>query len=143
VKPLRRLLLAVLLVPLLAGTRARAADDEADLRRLNEAYLKAALASDPRALEPLLAPDFSAVLADGSAIGRAEFLRQAALPLPLREFREEGVSVRLYGDTALLSAVAIARLPNGALARSRYTDVYVRRFGAWRIVSIQITRISL
>ncbi|HEX3729847.1 MAG TPA: nuclear transport factor 2 family protein [Opitutaceae bacterium] len=141
VKPIRRLLLAVLLLPLLAGA-ARAADDEPELRRLNDAYLQAALASDAHRLEPLLAEDFTAVLADGSLVSRAEYLRQAALPLPLRDFREDGVTVRVYGDAAVLSAVAIARLQNGGWARSRYTDVYVRRSGAWRIASIQITRIT-
>lgn len=138
---MRRLLLALLLVPLL-GRAARAADDAAELRRLNDAYLQAALASDTGRLEPLLADDFTAVLADGSLVSRAEYLRQAALPLPLRDFREDGVTVRLYGDAAVLSAVAIARLQNGGWARSRYTDVYVRRGGAWRIVSIQITRLA-
>ena len=137
-RALRPLLLAVLLVPLLA----RAADEEAELRRLNDAYLQAVLASDAGKLGPLLADDFTAVLADGSLVNRAEYLRQASLPLPIRDFREEGVTVRTYGDTALLSAVAAARLKSGAWARSRYTDVYVRQAGAWRIVSVQITRIT-
>ncbi len=136
-----RLLLLALLAPLLAAG-ARAADDAAELRRLNDAYLQAALASDAGRLGPLLAEDFTAVLADGSLVSRSEYLRQAALPLPIRDFREEGVTVRVYGDAALLSAVAVARLKNGAWASSRYTDVYVRQGGAWRIASIQITRIS-
>jgi ketosteroid isomerase-like protein len=50
----------------------------------------------------------------------------------------------LYGDTALLSGrTHMTGKYDGQVFESnyRYIDIYVRRAGVWKIVSVQITRI--
>jgi ketosteroid isomerase-like protein len=52
--------------------------------------------------------------------------------------------VRLYGDVALLSGrtrMTGAYEGKPFTSHYRYIDIYVRRDGAWKIVSVQISRI--
>jgi ketosteroid isomerase-like protein len=128
----------------LIGVRAVAAPagaDEAELRRLNDDYVRAFLASDVARDRELLADDFYGVLADGRVIDKAAFLRQAAAPPAVREFRVREVMVRLYGDAAIVNTRATYLRPDGSPAQTRYVHVYVRRDGGWRIASVQITRL--
>ena len=116
--------------------------DEAALRRLNDDYTRAFVASDASRFRNLLSDDFRAVLADGRRIDRAEFLRQAGQPAGAMDFRVRDVEVRLYGDTALVGALATYRHADGSIVRTRYIGVWVRGGTRWRIVSIQFTRIA-
>jgi ketosteroid isomerase-like protein len=136
-------LLGLGLLFLLPGA-ARAADpgDEAAVRRLNDDYLRAFLACDVARFRDLLADDFYGVLADGRVIDKAEFLREAARPPGVKGFRFMDVVVRLYGDAALVNDLATYQRPNGAPAQTRYVDVWARRSGGWRVVSVQITRVG-
>ena len=54
------------------------------------------------------------------------------------------MTVRVYGDTAIITAAAhITAVSNGQAIDNhlRYTDVWVRRGGRWQMVSWQSTRI--
>ena len=55
-------------------------------------------------------------------------------------YRLANVRVRLYGGVALVQATGRFTRPDGRRGTSRYTDVYVRRNGTWKVVSAQITR---
>ena len=124
-----------------AGAASGPADpDEAVLRRLNDDYARAFVRSDTALYGALLADDFRAILADGRPIDRAEFLRQAAQPSGARDFRLGDVSVRVYGDAAVVTSLADYRRGDGSAVRTRYVAVYIRRLGRWRIVSVQFTR---
>jgi ketosteroid isomerase-like protein len=130
----------------LAGTglaSASPAADEAALRQLNDDYVRAFLACDVGWFRTLLADDFYGVLADGRIIDKAEFLRQAATPPPLKSFRIRDVAVRLFGDAAIVNDLASFRKADGAAGLTRYVDVYARRNGQWQVVSVQITRVAL
>jgi ketosteroid isomerase-like protein len=133
--------LGLWLVP--AG-RVAAADngEEATLRRLNDDYVRAFLTSDVARDRELLADDFYGVLADGRVIDKAAFLRQAALPPALKDFKVREVVVRVYGDAAIVNTRATYLRPDGAPAQTRYVHVYVRRDGGWQIASVQITRLA-
>jgi ketosteroid isomerase-like protein len=141
-----RLLAAVCALGLggaLSGT-ARADDpaDAAALRRLNADYVRAFLACDVARFRDLLADDFCGVLADGRVIDKAEFLREAARPPGVRDFRVTDTVIRLYGDAALVNDLAAYARPNGTAAQTRYVDVWARRQGRWQVVSVQITRVT-
>jgi ketosteroid isomerase-like protein len=116
--------------------------DEAALRRLNDDYVRAFLASDVARDRELLADDFYGILADGRVIDKAAFLQQAAQPPPVKDFRVREVVVRLYGDAALVNTRATYLRPDGSPAQTRYVHVYARRGGRWQIVSVQITRLA-
>jgi len=107
---------------------------------MNDDYVRAYLACDLARFRTLLADDFTGVLADGRVIDKAEFLREAALPPDARDLRLHDVTIREYGDTALLGAIVNYRRADGTAVRTRYTTFYVRRDGHWAIVWAQWTR---
>jgi ketosteroid isomerase-like protein len=131
-----------LIFALPAAARAADGGDEAALRQLNRDYLGAFLACDVARFRDLLADDFYGVRADGKVIDKAEFLREAAVPPGVKDFRLTEVVVRLYGDAALVNDLATYLRPNGTPAQTRYVDVYARRQGRWQVVSVQITRVA-
>jgi len=134
---------ALLALLLAAAPPARAADpapDEPEIRRLNDAYVRAYLACDLARFRTLLADDFTGVLADGRVIDKAEFLREAASPPDARDLRLHDVTIREFGDTALVGALVNYRKADGTGIRTRYTTFYVRRDGRWAIVWVQWTR---
>jgi len=135
-------LVLLLLGSVLAAGAAAEENDEKTIRRLNAAYLEAFLKCDVARYRELLADDFRGVLADGREIDKAEFLKQSAVPPPVRNFRAQDVVVRLYGDTAFVNARAVYQRPDGTETQTRYVNVYVRRDRRWQVVSAQLTRIA-
>ena len=131
--------LFVLRLPVAA---ADAGGDEAELRRLNADYVRSFLASDVGRFKTMLADDFRCILADGREIGREEFLRMAARPPDARNFRLRAVSIRIYGDAAVIGAEGSYLRASGTEVQTRYTNVCVRQEGRWRVVSTQWTRVA-
>jgi ketosteroid isomerase-like protein len=121
-----------------AALRAQNADEGA-LRRVNLEYIAAFLHSDVAAYRTLLAPNFQAVLADGSLVDKATFLAMAAQPAPVTDFDVREISIRQFGDAAVISGrVTYLGRAGNRIAR-RYVDVYIRAAGTWRAVSAQLT----
>jgi len=116
--------------------------DAAVIRRLNDAFIQDFLNCDVAGYRALLADDFRGVLADGRVIDKEEFLRVAAAPPGVGDFREPELSIRLFGDTAVVNALVTYRRPGGIRVRTRHVEVYVRRAGSWQIVSEQFTRLA-
>jgi ketosteroid isomerase-like protein len=130
--------LLVLVGPVAAADTA--GPDEPALRQMNDDYVRAFLSCDVARFRSLLADDFSGVLADGRVIDRAEFLREAAEPPDARDLRLHGVTIRVFGDSALVAALVTYTRANGAGVSTRYSSVYARRQGRWQIVWVQWTR---
>lgn len=130
---------------LAAAAPARAADaadaDRASVRRANDDYVRAFLESDLARFRQLLSPGFTAVLADGRQIDRAEFLRQAAVHPDAQHLRLRDVSIRLYGDAAVLVALVDYAKADGTPVRTRYTAVFSRHEASWVLESVQWTRV--
>ena len=104
--------------------------------------MRAFLACDVARFRDLLTDDFSGVLADGKVIDKAEFLREAARPPGVKDFRFTETVVRLYGDAALVNDLASYQRSNGTPAQTRYVVVWARRPNGWQVVSVQITRVA-
>ena len=106
---------------------------------------KAIVRKDRAAIEANMAHDFRQIDGAGNVENRATFvdgLVDAALTID--PYRIEDFDVRLYGDMALLSGrTHMTGMYEGKPFAShyRYIDVYVLRDGAWKIVSVQISRI--
>ncbi len=131
---------------LLLANPGRAADpvapDEPALRQLNADYVRAFLACDVERFRAILADDFSGVLADGRVINKADFLREAAQPPDARELRLHDVSIRQFGDSAVVAALVTYSRANGTGVRTRYSSIFARRRGGWEIVWVQWTRVT-
>ncbi len=113
------------------------------LRRLNAQYVRAHLTGDVAWYQARLADDFVCIESDGRILDRGEFLREIASGSDLVDYRLDQVSVRCYRDVALVRATGFWTTKNGMWGTSRYTDVYVWTEGEWKVVSAQITRLTL
>lgn len=129
-----------------AAPAATATDTDAVARSLAaqaDAWDKAIVAKNAAAVAANVAPDFAQIEAGGAVIGREEFIKDLLDPaLTIDPYTVEDFSVRVYGDTALLTGrIRMTGRSEGKRFEShfRYTDIYVRRGGAWQVVSIQIT----
>jgi ketosteroid isomerase-like protein len=78
-------------------------------------------------------------------VNKDAFLRDITAPeLVIAPYTVEDFDVRVYGDTALLSGrTRMTGRYSGEpfVSHYRYIDVYVRRGGVWRVVSVQTTSI--
>jgi ketosteroid isomerase-like protein len=141
----RRLLLAALLAPLVAQAAPPAAL-VARLKAQADAWDRAIVAKDRAAIEANMADDFRQIDARGNVEDKASFVVGIVSPdLVLDPYTVEDFDVRVYGDTALLSGRT--RMTGRYAGKPfdvhhRYIDVYVKRGGAWKIVSVQISPIK-
>jgi ketosteroid isomerase-like protein len=106
---------------------------------------KSIVAKDRAAIEANMAEDFRQIDGAGNIETKRSFVEGLLAPeLRLDPYSVEEFEVRLYGDVALLSGrTRMTGTYNGKAFTShyRYIDVYVRRAGEWKIVSVQITRL--
>jgi ketosteroid isomerase-like protein len=137
------------LVVLGAVTEAVAGDrtkDVATLTHLSDAWDKAIVRKDEKAIADNMAEDFRMIDGRGDVSAKKAFVADLIDPkLTLDPYAVEEFSVRLYGDTALLSGrTHMTGRYDGKPFTSdyRYIDIYVRKGGAWKIVSVQITKLA-
>lgn len=106
---------------------------------------KAIVAKDRAAIEANMAPDFRQIDGAGNVEDKASFVEGLLAPqLQIDPYTVDEFDVRLYGDVALLSGRTrmTGRYDGKAFSTHyRYIDVYVRQAGAWKIVSVQISRL--
>lgn len=92
-----------------------------------------------------MADDFRQIGGDAEIENKASFVTGLLAPkLTINPYTVEDFEVRLYGDTALLSGrTQMTGSYNGKPFAShyRYIDIYVRTNGAWKITSVQITKV--
>ena len=114
--------------------------DEAEIARLQRAWMDAWLARDMSTCESLIAPEFRLrSVATDSVVGRSEWLEQASSGrIAGTAFEYEQMDVTVLGDTA----VTMSRTRQEATIDGRdwsatlhVTDVWVRRDGVWTVVA--------
>jgi ketosteroid isomerase-like protein len=106
---------------------------------------KAIVRKDRAAIEANMADDFRQIDRAGNVETKASFVDALVSPdLQIDPYTVEDFEVRLYGDVALLSGrTRMKGWYQGKAFEShyRYIDIYVRRNGEWKIVSVQISPI--
>ena len=116
--------------------------DQTELERMNEEYIAAFMQADVDWYQRHLASDFVCIESDATVLGKEEFLRNVSRGPDVKDYTLNKVNVRVYGDAALVQATGLFTRKDGSAGLSRYTDVYVRNGGEWKVVSAQITRPS-
>lgn len=120
------------------------AADVATLTKLSNDWDKAIVAKDEKAIAGNMAEDFRQIDGYGNLETKQSFVKGLVDPkLTINPYTVEEFEVRLYGDTALLSGRShLTGTYEGKAFESnyRYIDIYVRRNGTWKIVSVQITK---
>jgi ketosteroid isomerase-like protein len=108
---------------------------EAQLRAINHRFVESFVVANAEFIEALTAEDFIQTAADGSWLGRSEFVAGMRVPHPLDGATYDDVRVRLFGPVALVHGLFEALHRDGKVAKVRYTDVYAWNGAAWRLVS--------
>jgi len=137
------LLLGVRVSPLAAQGRPSGSTPEDSVRAVELSRAQALLRADTTALSRLVADEFFEVSRLGQLRTRADNLRDIASgDLRLTAVNYDSLSVRIYGDVAVLRGIA----DNTGTFRGfpfsgkiRYTRIFVRRDGRWQAVAMQQT----
>ena len=128
-----------------APVTAAATGSEDSVRAAEAARGQALLRADTTALSRLVADEFIEISRLGTLRTKADNLRDIASgSLKLQSVRYDSTSVRIYGDVAVLRAIADnTGTFHGAPFRGRiwYTRVFVWREGRWQAVTMQQTPI--
>jgi ketosteroid isomerase-like protein len=140
-------LVAIFAVTVWAGAAAPllAADAETELAGIEKQRFAAMLAADVAALDRLLSPDLTYTHSSARVETKQEYIEAIKTGASKYKVIEpEDIRVRVYGSTAVLTGRCRFEVTSGGQdlkLRVRYTDVYVNRDGAWRMVAWQSTRI--
>jgi ketosteroid isomerase-like protein len=106
---------------------------------------KAIVRKDRATIEANMAEDFRQIDGAGNVETKKSFVDDLVSPdLVIDPYTVEDFDVRLYGDTALLAGrTRMTGRYQGKpfTGHYRYIDIYVRRSGEWKIVSVQISKI--
>lgn len=129
--------------PALAGRASPAANEVDVLKAQAIAWDEAIVHKRRRAIEANMAPEFLHIGEDGVLSDRAKFLDSILSEhLSIAPYAMDGLQVRLFGDAALLTGTTLLHgtwRGKPFSSHYRFTDTYVRRGGAWRVVQVQIT----
>ena len=121
----------------LAG--AAHADSLEEVRRLDAEISVATWSGDAVWFEENLAEDYMLITPGGSVRTKRDVIRELATPgLRMEPYEPRDVSVRLYGDAAVVTGRMVQRFTLGGVRYAndlRYTDVYVKRKAKWVLVS--------
>ncbi len=106
---------------------------------------KAIVRKDRAAIEANMADDFRNIDGAGDVESKAPFVDDLMAPeLVIHPYTVDDFDVRVYGDVALLSGrtrMTGSYRGKAFASHYRYIDIYLRRGGEWKIVSVQISRI--
>ncbi len=116
------------------------ASDHDTLVVLNRDYIDSVQNSNVRRFDEILASEFYCSNPDRSLVDRAQFLKQTAQPVVIKNLQAEDVMIRVIGDVAIIHARTSYRMPDGSAGGGRYTDVWARHDGKWLAVSAHVTR---
>jgi len=116
---------------------------EESVRAAEMARRDALLSADTTALSQLVAAEFVEISRLGTVRPRAANMREIATgTLKLNTIRYDSLTVRIYGDVAVLSGIADntgTYLGASFTGKIRYTRVFVWRDGRWQAVTMQQT----
>ncbi|MFZ0661792.1 MAG: nuclear transport factor 2 family protein [Acidobacteriaceae bacterium] len=115
------------------------------IEALEMQWRDAVVHNNVRQMDHLLADDYLGISANGTVETKAEELAQSkAGTLRIQSLDLSDIKVRVYGNTAVVTSRAELTGINGESDISgnyRYTRVYNKRFGQWRIISFEASRI--
>jgi hypothetical protein len=113
-----------------------------ELVLIERLLVKAGIAGDKAALEKLMTDDFTSFSADGKSYTKAQYLKQVKPQKNLAMIDMENIKVKLEGETAALTGIAVWYFKNGSVFKGKFTDKFVKSDGQWKIVSSQVSYAS-
>ena len=126
--------------PLPSPTSAAAGNDGRTVAALDNQYQAAVRNNDPATMDRILADDFVLVTGRGSALTKADLIKEAREKRTIYEHQEEEEGtqkVRIWGDTAVVTAllrIKGTRDQKPLDYKVWFSDTYVRTPAGWRYV---------
>ena len=144
-----KLITALILMTLtLSGTVAFTQENPVDaVQKLERAWLDAYEQHDPKAMDAIVADDFTITFPDGGMQTKPQILASLKSPRPegrpSMKFHTEGVQPRAYGDVVILVGIVVTEYQREGKtvseSRQRYTDTYLKRNGRWQVVASHLS----
>lgn len=140
----------LVLVGLATSALADVAGDERALERLTADIQAAVVDENVTFLEGVLHPDYVHTRPNGVVADRARFLAsvkqdEAEPNVNYDKLTSADIKVRLYGDTAVVtgrSGIASDDATGPLNGETRWTRVFVRQGGTWKLVAFQATLVG-
>lgn len=138
---------ALVLTMAMAGAQARdAKQDERAILQAEAALCEAFESGDAAYLRDALDPRFTLVDSRGTVTNLEQNLQEVQAREPRYEtFRNHGQSIRIYGDTAIITGVTSVKGTAGGEAFAadfRFTDTWLYRDGRWLLAASHASRLS-
>lgn len=144
----RTLIVLVLLAACHAASalpRREKSEIHKQIEALEQQWRNALVTNNVGQMDHLLADDYIGITSNGTVETKTQALDQRrAGTVRITKLDLTDTHVRVYGDTAVVTSLADLEGTNGASNISgeyRYTRVYARRLGQWKIVSFEASRI--
>ena len=116
-----------------------------EIEALEQRWRDAIVSNNVSEMDHLLADDYIGISANGTVETKAQALAlRKAGTVKITQLDLNDLKVRVYGDTAVVTSQAQLAGTNGQSDISgdyRYTRVYNKRLGQWKIVSFEASRI--
>lgn len=129
----------------LAGSAGAADSPEAQVRKAEEARIAATIKGDTAALGALLAEGMTYVHSSAKLETRQEFLDQIKSGFyQYKSIAAHDVTLRLYGQTAILAGLADIEVVSGGTPVSpklRFTEVWVKGAHGWQLAAWHSTKL--
>ncbi|HEX8368231.1 MAG TPA: penicillin-binding transpeptidase domain-containing protein [Pyrinomonadaceae bacterium] len=130
-----------------ASLPAQSGEVEQQILALNREWADAIVRGDIKSLENLFSDDMIVTSGNGTVRGKKEELEDVRPNPDIKTyfFNTDDVRVRVYADAAVLSGRAKWRINYQGKDidhERRYTSVYAKEKGQWRMVALQLTRIA-
>ena len=140
---------SLIVLTLIAGCGFVMAQDNAaqSVQKLERAWLDAYEQHDEKAMDAIVADDFTITFPNGSMQTKAQIMTSIKRPRspggPAMKFHTEEVKARVYGDTVILTGRVVTEYQRDGQTSSkeeqRYTDTYVKRSGRWQVVASHLS----
>lgn len=138
------LLILALVVP--ATMLAQQSKSEKEIRAVLAQSDQANLKGDAEALatyDRILTDDYTRIPPNGTALNKAELLNSVkAGQTKYESLQHSDIKVRIYGNTAVVTGVATEkgiRQGNSFSGKTRWTRIFVKRGGEWKVALFQST----
>jgi uncharacterized protein (TIGR02246 family) len=131
-----------------ASAASKAADQAAEkqIRQIEEELRTAVVKGDAATFERVLADDYTTTNVNGLTRTKAQLIKDIKSGVAKTEsLKLDNVKVRVYGDTAVLTAERRARSSlrgTDTSGHQRMLRVFVKRQGRWQPVAMQTTAIK-
>lgn len=114
---------------------------EQELIRLEEEGLEASLKQDARKIGEMLADDYFGINFEGQVEDKAKVLEVIANPpMKFDSLKNSEYKVSVLGEVAIVTALTTATGP--VSGQARFTDVWVKRNGKWKLLNSQGTLVQ-